>query len=249
MMSWAQEHLVSLAGLVMWAAGVIWLMPGTRGSRRPWLPGLLMTAVGVLQSCYAVGTSQPDVASEFLFWLFGGGALLSGVLMICDRDPVYSALWFAVATLCTCGLFVLKSAPFLAAATVIVYAGAVIVTFLFVIMLARQSGPAAYDRRSRHPALVVVSSFVLLATIITSFPTAWTAAGSTDGAGGNDPTVAAQANQLSLPTPARPLGSMQGLGRSLFGDFLFAVELAGTLLLVACVGAITIAPRREQGAI
>ena len=260
-MSWLQEHLVLLAGLAMWATGVAWLMPGSREPRRPWLPGLLLTAAGVLLSCSAVGSSQPDLAAEFLFWLCGGGALLSGVLMICDRDPVYSALWFALVTLGTCGLFVLGSAPFLAAATVIVYAGAVIVTFLFVIMLARQSGPAAYDRRSRQPVMVVVTSFALLAAITTALPTTWPAAAVTegvaatdgaavtDGAGLNDPTVAARANSLSVPTPAYPLGSMQGLGRSLFGDYLFAVELAGTLLLVACVGAITIAPRREQGAI
>ena len=254
-MSWLQEHLILLAGLAMWAAGVTWLMPGSRESRRPWLPGLLLTTVGVLQSCSAVGSSQPDLAAEFLFWLCGGGALLSGVLMICDRDPVYSALWFALATLCTCGLFVLGSAPFLAAATVIVYAGAVIVTFLFVIMLARQSGPAAYDRRSRQPVLAVVTSFALLAAITTALPTTRTTAAATNTvaatneAGRNDQTAAVSANPLSVPTPDYRLGRMQGLGRSLFGDYLFAVELAGTLLLVACVGAITIAPRREQGAI
>ncbi|MFN5200109.1 MAG: NADH-quinone oxidoreductase subunit J, partial [Planctomyces sp.] len=54
---------------------------------------------------------------------------------------------------------------------------------------------------------------------------------------------------LSKATPETPVGSMKGLGRSLFGDYLFAVELAGTILLVASIGAIAIAPRREEGAL
>ena len=69
--------------------------------------------------------------------------------MITSRDPVYAALWFALATLGVCGLFLLQSAPFLAAATIIVYAGAIIVTFLFVIMLAQQQGRSVYDHRAR----------------------------------------------------------------------------------------------------
>jgi NADH-quinone oxidoreductase subunit J len=58
---------------------------------------------------------------------------------------------------------------------------------------------------------------------------------------------AALANPLSRPVEGQSLGTMRGLGRSLFGDYLFAVELAGTLLLVATIGAIAIAPRRARG--
>ena len=54
-------------------------------------------------------------------------------------------------------------------------------------------------------------------------------------------------NLLSKADADHPVGNLKGLGRSLFGDYLFAVELAGTLLLVASIGAIAIAPRREQG--
>ena len=82
--------------------------------------------------------------------------------MITNRNPVYAALWFALVTLSTCGLFLLQSAPFLAAATIIVYAGAIVVTFLFVIMLAQQSGATVYDQRSRQPLLATVAAFVLL---------------------------------------------------------------------------------------
>jgi NADH-quinone oxidoreductase subunit J len=56
-------------------------------------------------------------------------------------------------------------------------------------------------------------------------------------------------NLLSKADPDHAVGDLKGLGRSLFSDYLFAVELAGTLLLVASIGAIALAPRREQGAI
>jgi NADH-quinone oxidoreductase subunit J len=54
-------------------------------------------------------------------------------------------------------------------------------------------------------------------------------------------------NELSRPAADEPVGTMRGLGRSLFGDYLFAVELAGTLLLIASIGAIAMAPRRAEG--
>src|SRR5690606_13884119 len=78
-------------------------------------------------------------------------SVAGAVLMITARDPVYSALWFAVVVLSTSGLFLLAGAQFLAAGTVIVYAGAIIVTFLFVIMLAQSQGRAAYDRLAGRP--------------------------------------------------------------------------------------------------
>jgi NADH-quinone oxidoreductase subunit J len=59
----------------------------------------------------------------------------------------------------------------------------------------------------------------------------------------------ASANILSQPVNGEQLGTVLGLGRSLFGDYLFAVELAGTLLLVTTIGAIAIAPRRRGGAL
>lgn len=298
MMTWLSAHPAALVGLILWAAGVLWLMPGRVPSApRPRVPGLLLAALGVIAVCCSAGVAQQRFADDLLFWLFGTGALLCGVLMITARNPVYAALWFALVTLCTCGLFLLRSAPFLAAATIIVYAGAVIVTFLFVIMLAQQSGAAGYDQKSRQAIPATLSAFVLLGAIVMTMqsavdqapePTAASTAGAvaeaatpadpsavsaetapavteaavasadtdsadTDvvGLAGTAPaaTVPAGPNPLSQAEAERPLGSMQGLGRSLFGDYLFAVELAGTLLLIASVGAIAIAPRREQGAL
>jgi NADH-quinone oxidoreductase subunit J len=143
-----------------------------------------------------------------------------------------------------CGLFLLRSAPFLAAATVIVYAGAIVVTFVFVIMLAQQAGATPYDQRARQPVVATFAAFILLALIL----------GMLDRSRVEVPTqsltIAAPgvaANPFSRPDGTKSLARMRSLGRSLFGDYLFAVELAGTLLLVATIGAIAIAPRRRRG--
>jgi NADH:ubiquinone oxidoreductase subunit 6 (subunit J) len=101
-----------------------------------------------------------------LFYAFSGFAVVSAGLMITLTNPVHAALSFAMVVLSTCGLFLLLAAPFLMAATIIVYAGAIIVTFLFVIMLAQQFGSSSADQRSREPFLASLAGFVLLAALL-----------------------------------------------------------------------------------
>uniref|UniRef100_A0A7C2NXN2 NADH-quinone oxidoreductase subunit J n=1 Tax=Schlesneria paludicola TaxID=360056 RepID=A0A7C2NXN2_9PLAN len=231
-----------LGGLAVWL-----LLP--RDGVRAWALGGVcgLVALGALARHFAPPVD--DSVHNVLFYLFGGGAVVVGTLMITDRNPVYAALWFALVTLCTCGLFLLNSAPFLAAATVIVYAGAIVVTFLFVIMLAQQAGAAGYDRRAFQPELAVIGGCLVLGALLYTLQE-WTV---------EQPllfvTSPMAANPLSEPQ-ALPdgeiigesdLGTLRGVGRSLFGDYLFAVELAGTVLLIATIGAIALAPRRSQG--
>jgi NADH-quinone oxidoreductase subunit J len=158
---------------------------------------------------------------------------------------------------------------------VIVYAGAVIVTFLFVIMLAQQSGAAGYDQKAVQPRMATITAFVLLGAISWTLQTSpiklekdstvvavlkseqSQASRNADEVGMSlradyvppPPIPEAAGNLLSKADEKHPVGNLKGLGRSLFSDYLFAVELAGTLLLVACIGAIAIAPRRETGAL
>ena len=265
MMDWIQQHPMTIVGLVLWMIGILWLMPGKNASKpRPHMIGVLITAVGLVTFCLSCGKVNSELADDVMFWTFGIGALMSGVLMITARNPVYAALWFALATLSTCGLFLLQHAPFLAAATIIVYAGAVIVTFLFVIMLAQQSGAAGYDQKSSQSLLATISAFVLLGALSVTLlsekieverPVIAAVASESDTAS-SGMTISDKAsavmtvlpgNLMSKADAEHPVGNMKGLGKSLFGDYLFAVELAGTLLLVASIGAIAIAPRREQG--
>jgi NADH:ubiquinone oxidoreductase subunit 6 (subunit J) len=101
-----------------------------------------------------------------LFWSFSALAIVAGALLVTQHNPARAALAFALVVLSTCGLFLLLTAPFLMAATIIIYAGAIIVTFLFVLMLAAQSGLSDADDRSREPLLTTLTGFILLGTLL-----------------------------------------------------------------------------------
>lgn len=206
--------------------------------------GSFLASAGLIVAVAAFDGPGGDVTNKILFWLFAGSALLSAVLMVTTREPVYAALWFALATLGTCGLFMMQAAPFLAAATIIVYAGAIIVTFLFVIMLAQQQGRSFYDYRARTPIMSIVASWLMLAALLWNFQ-AWQKTAAPE-AGPALTAAESLTNPFSKPSEEK-YGSLRALGLSLFGDYLYAVEIAGTLLLVAGIGAIAIAPRRAEG--
>jgi NADH-quinone oxidoreductase subunit J len=202
-----------------------------------------------------------------LFYLFSGVAIAAAGSTITHHNPIYSALSFALVTLSVCGLFLLRGAQFLAAATIIIYAGAIVVTFLFIIMLARQSGNAPYDRRAREPFLSTLAAFLLLGGLLFTIniwvtqragnpsslaPPGRLALAETADMGGRSltgfvPLPAGSAANTNSNFVAGEKDRLRGLGRSLFSDYLIAVELAGTLLLVAGVGAVAIAPRRSTG--
>ena len=240
-MYWVSGHRLEVLSLALIACGVWWLMP--RASRLPKLVGLILAICGAGLLASRLNPANGQVVQTILFSTFSAIAILSAILMITNRNPVYSALWFAIATLGVCGLFLLQSAPFLAAATVIVYAGAIVVTFVFVIMLAQQSGATIYDQTSRQPMLATIFAFLLLAALLGTLESSTPE----DFMFSDRSAAVAGANVLSQAANPDQLPTMIALGRSLFGDYLFAVELAGTLLLVATIGAIAIAPRRRRG--
>jgi NADH-quinone oxidoreductase subunit J len=217
-----------------------------QATARPKIVGVTLALLGTLLGAYRLGVAAGPPIEAVLFTLCAMVAVLGAILMITNRNPVYSALWFALVTLSVCGLFLLQSAPFLAAATVIVYAGAIVVMFVFVIMLAQQSGATIYDQRARQPLVATLATFVFVALLLGTLKAS---APGAPAAGGNRELVARStaANPLSQPQGDESINTLRSLGRSLFGDYLFAVELAGTLLLVATIGAIAIAPRRRRG--
>lgn len=173
---------------------------------------------------------QPAVEGV-LFTIFAALMLISGCGMQVEANPVYAALWFAMVILSTCGFFLMQGAAFISAATIIVYAGAIIVTFLFVIMLARQTGSSQYDRRFRQPVLAIAMASALLAVLVFAFDQKMpTAVRASDGT----------ATNFSAPLPGEE-DTLATLGRSLFVDHLWSVEIAGALLLIAVFGTLVIA--------
>jgi NADH:ubiquinone oxidoreductase subunit 6 (subunit J) len=148
---------------VLGGAGVYLLLPRPR--RHNVLIGGVVAFLALLMLGVVLGPVAPSPES-FLFYVFSGVAVISGCLLITQRNPARAALSFALVVVSTCGLFLLQAAPFLMAATVIIYAGAIIVTFLFVLMLAQQEGPSDADARSREPLSSVLAGAVLLGILL-----------------------------------------------------------------------------------
>jgi NADH-quinone oxidoreductase subunit J len=205
-----------------------------------------------------IHAAKPD-PETILFYAFAGLAVVAGGMLVCQKNPVHAALSFALVVLSTCGLFLLQAAPFLMAATIIVYAGAIVVTFLFVIMLAQQAGVSDADARSREPLLAALTGFCLLATLL-FFLFRDAPAGVFDGRPaprGGERFSTYSGPRANLPSsltprddkgqPTLPAENVAALGRALFTDYLIPVEIGGTLLMVAVVGAIAISGRRAEG--
>src|SRR5262249_14322622 len=150
--------------LLAGAAAIFILLP--RPKAPPMLWGILAgVAALVLGGGLLVQAGGVD-AETVLFYAFSGLAIVSGAMLVTQSHPARAALSFALVILSTCGLFLLLAAPFLMAATTIVYAGAIVVTFLFVIMLAQQSGLAKADQHAQEPFLSTLAATILLGAIV-----------------------------------------------------------------------------------
>jgi NADH:ubiquinone oxidoreductase subunit 6 (subunit J) len=310
------------------------------------IAGLVLSGIFLVRT----GTVSAETLVEtLLFYAFAAIAIVAGVLLVTQQNPARAALSFALVVLSTCGLFLLLAAPFLMAATIIVYAGAIVVTFLFVLMLAQQEGLSSADARSREPLLATLTGFVLLGALLyvlqlgyhpsdleelrnrvhraleesnpqavrtivgddaspdflfnqvermmiangwkdmqvqlddvlgewpppflpddkletlhgpllkldalirkmrervgTVQPSANLPLSSLSGTPANAPHAEIR-RDANTQLPALPADNSAYLGRALFTDFLLPVELGGTLLLVAAIGAIAIGQRRSGG--
>ena len=222
------------------------LQPGWRklGAAILIASGLVLLAM-VLRHTAKVGQTS---GHTIYFWVFSAISLFAAMRVVTHRQPVYSALYFVLAVFATAGLFVLLLAEFMAAALVIIYAGAILITYVFVIMLAVQSAtpdPATaarhftdYDNTSRDPFIASAIGFVLMGVLLNVI---FDRAESFSGAPENAPPAAAQVSIGGAPPVT---GNTQELGVYLFSSQQVSLELAGLLLTIAMVGAIVIARRR-----
>lgn len=144
--------------------GIYILLP--RARRMSPAVGGAIAGVGVVLAGLWWTRYEAIWVEQLLFYAFSGLAIVGAGLMLSQSNPVHAALAFALVVLSSCGLFLLLAAPFLMAATIIIYAGAIVVTFLFVIMLAQQAGRSSADIRSREPFLASLAGFVMLGTLV-----------------------------------------------------------------------------------
>ena len=169
----------------------------------------------------------PSLAVQITFYYFAAVSIASALLAVTRRSPVHSVLWVLVLFMHVAGIFLLVGAEFLAAVQVIVYAGAILVFYLFVLML--------LDLPSEESAL--------------RFGPHWPFAAS---AGVAFAAITWYANDMSglLRTPEQPregpaFGTLASIGNALFTEYALPFEIVSLILLAAIVGTISIAKRKE----
>ncbi len=252
---------------VVGALAMMLVLPGRAQSPIRKLGGVVLLATLLILA--ALLTKRAAGLSAY-FWIFSAIALLSAARVITHTKPVYSALYFVLTVMASAGLFVLMNAEFMAAALVLIYAGAILVTYVFVIMLASEASPqtmattgedstgynlAEHDAISREPIAASAIGFALLGVLLfvifdkpqgLETPAQQARATVIDDAmqkvivGENAPSISTQPAAASFV----PVGQTQQLGAYLFKTQLVSLELAGVILTVAMVGAIMIARRR-----
>jgi NADH-quinone oxidoreductase subunit J len=160
----------------------------------------------------------------YLFAIFASLAALGAIGVIVLRNPVYSALCLAVTFVALAALYVMLSAPFIAAAQVMIYAGAILILFLFVIMLLSSTTESGIGplRLQRGAAFL----FGLVLVIELGFVVGTTALGAGQG--------------TFTPEKIAQVGDTQAVGLLLFSDFLLPFEITSLLLLVAIVGVVVL---------
>jgi NADH-quinone oxidoreductase subunit J len=203
--------------------GVYLMMP--RAERSTTAVGGLIAVASLLGLFALIGSRLSGAGGgSVYFYLFAAIAIAGAARVVTHPKPVYSAIYFVLVVIAVAALLVLLQAEFLAAALVIIYAGAILVTYLFVIMLAQQPGSPMYDRSAREPFAAVVAGFLLMGA------------------------VAGQAGALSNGATPAPTSSIIGgtaaMGAIVTTKYVVVLEVAGILLLVSMVGAIALSRKR-----
>jgi len=167
-------------------------------------------------------------AAQATFYYLAAASIASALLAVTRRNPVHSMLWLLSLFMHVAGIFLLLGAEFLAAVQIIVYAGAILIFYLFVLMLLDLPGEVARPRFGRHWPLAAAAGLSFAAL-------AWLAR---VGA-----SVAPAAGRTTEPAAAR--GSLSQMGKELFGPFALPFEIASLVLVAAIIGAVVLAGRRS----
>ena len=165
-----------------------------------------------------------------VFGTFAITALVASVGVVLSRSPVHSALYLVLTLFCVAVFFVMQDAHFLAAVQVIVYAGAIVVLFLFVIMLLGVSREDLLEEplRGQRPAAMVVGVVLVSALLLLARSLEPTGAASQRG-----------------PALGGGISNVEKVARALFTDFLWPFEITSVLLVIAVVGAVVLVRRAE----
>lgn len=179
------------------------------------------------------------LAYSFTFYFFGLTAIASAVAFVTRKSPVAAAMWLVNVMFCLAGLYVMLDAQYIGAIQILVYTGAIMVVFLFVIMLLNlgHASELADARGKWGKILALLVGIALLSEVIALNR-------------GNTveriipPDLAAKAAEVAAAPPAG--GVIGSVASPLFKEYLLAFELTSVLLLAAIVGAVVLGKRRTD---
>lgn len=154
----------------------------------------------------------------YAFYFLSFLAVLSALMVVFSRNPIYSVLYLVITFLCVGGHYLILSAEFLFAVHVIVYAGAIMVLFLYVIMLLNLDQDTEPQKNTLYKFTAVISGGLLMLLLVAALK------------GAESPELVFGANADA--------GLVKNLGRMLFNEFLLPFEIVSVLLLTAMVGAV-----------
>jgi NADH-quinone oxidoreductase subunit J len=265
----------SLVLILAFAAGIgtYLLLPNRRLNVSARAAGGVLMLFAALVLALAVIRTTATLAGGpgIYFWIFSAIALLGALRVVTHPRPVYAALYFVLTVFATAGLFILMWAEFMAAALVLIYAGAILVTYVFVIMLAASSTPGGvevlneYDTVSRDPFIASAIGVALMGVILFvvfdraeplkagertfTYVATRTENGRTvdviDEVVAPNSVVARERIPVNLKvSKIDEAFTVQSLGRYFFTNHAVTLELAGLLLTIGMIGAIMIARRR-----
>jgi len=170
-------------------------------------------------------------SDTLLFYVFGAMALGASLLVIGQRNPIYSVLLLVASFGALSGLYVLLDAPFVAVIQIIVYAGAIMVLFLFVIMLLNLGRGGPTDIKGPVGLGIAALLAGLMYAQLRTLP----------GAG---PPALIRLPEGTMAALQEQQGMVQTVARPLFSDYLIPFEITSILLLAAVVGAVVLAKRK-----
>src|SRR5438552_3800272 len=163
---------------------------------------------------------------QIVFYYQAAASVASATLAVTRRNPIHSMLWVLALFLHVAGIFLLAGAEFLAAVQIIVYAGAILVFYLFFLMLLDLPSEGAGRRFGAHWPLCAAAGVGFVAL-------AWYA---------REPGLVPAARNVA--TGGDSLGSLSAIGKAVFGQFALPFEIVSLVLLAAMVGAIVVARRK-----
>ena len=164
-----------------------------------------------------------------LFILFGGISAVSSVLMITRENPIISALFLILNFAGLAGLYLTLNAQFIAVTQIIVYAGAIMVLFLFVIMLLKPEHERFFNIHPKMKIFTFIVAFIILIQMV--FIIVFSQ------------TIKTNSSDLAASIKA---GTIEEIGRQLYTNYILPFEAAGYLLLAATIGALVLAKKKFE---